>query len=179
MLIRILVVGVFVLGVTVTLIGQENRKELRHDEASSRAVLLLLAAQQDCPLRLERARFVQSEGGSRWGATYGVHNEGSKPIRSFSTMIVSSFGTGGTMDHFDTATRGLLMPGQSIDPINGKNAVIANSLSKHDVSDSRIKIIAVLMVGKIVFADGSIYDGEPTYRALQDYFQELDLQAKP
>jgi hypothetical protein len=94
-------------------------------------------------------------------------------------MIVTSLGTGGTLAHFDSSVRGLLMPGQALDPTNDRSAFVPSQLSGTMGLDSRIKIIAVLMVGKIVFTDGSIYDGEQTYKALQDYFQELEPRAKP
>ena len=138
-------------------------------------VALLIAAQPDCPLRMREAKFVESENGSRWGATYLVHNTGTKPIRSFSTMILSSFGTGGTLDHFDSASTGKpLLPNQTLKPTD--KAVLRDTPSQVVPAHSRIKMIAVIMVGRIVYTDGSVYDAEPEYKALRDYFASLDLE---
>lgn len=143
MLLRTMMAGVLLIALNVTLIGQQNRQEPRQDQSSATSVMLLLAAQLDCPLRFEQASFVQDQGGSRCSA------------------------------------RGVLLPDQTVNPASEIQLSVPRTLLKTPGRDSPVKVIVVLIVGKVVFTDGSFYDGEQTYKTLQDYFQELDLGSKP
>jgi hypothetical protein len=146
--------------------------------APAQTIFLTVAAQPECPLKIENARMLLSVDGGPTFYTYQLVNRGHKPIHYFT---VSAW-PGGTLSNpppWDgRITTRLLMPGRSVagtdklDP--GMEIVpLTSELRTKLKLDGIMKAVVVLMVDQIRYADGSVYDNRPTLESLGAYFEKV------
>ncbi len=162
------------LSLTPSVLGQTSAPTSL-DVPEDSNVLLLVLAPKECPLVIKNAEYVEKDRGNWWGASYEVKNGGSKSIRSFTTLILTSFGTGGTLGHFNPEKP--FLPGNTLlagDGFAGQPIRLAPVHERAGVK-SDLRAIVVLMIGKIVFSDGSVYDNEQSFKKLQAYFEARDI----
>jgi hypothetical protein len=141
-------------------------------------ILLVVASQSDCPIQFENARLILSAVDGEWGVTGQVRNRGTKSIRHFTSVIWVSLGTGGTLGGSDWSsgkvTRELFMPGQIVN-LNSEGEIVPLSEKLREKLKLRgpMQAVAVLMVERVVFDDGTIYSEESTSKALRKYFEKV------
>ena len=163
--------------VSVKVSGQEARsKEKRRAViVPPDIVLTVIAPQADCPLQLTKAMHVgYLDGGG--GGTYQLLNRGSKPIRTYTVAELTSAGTGNVVErrHAEGARGALLLPGQTA-PQPGEETEIEIVPLTDELRDKlklrgSMKAVAVFMIVRIEFGDGTVYSDEQTFKALQAYF---------
>lgn len=137
--------------------------------------LVTVAFQPNSPILFENAQwYVGVEGGRFY--SYDVRNRGNKPIR----WIAVGDSTGNRWSWGITPGEQPIRTGDLI-PSWGKHPA-TEIVSLTDELRQRLKLhgamrgITVLMVIRVEFADGTVYDEEPVYKALLTYIE--NLQAK-
>jgi hypothetical protein len=160
-------------------LGQDPRaSKQRYVSVPAENILLVVAAQPDCPLQMLDSKLLMSADNGEWGVTGLVHNRGGKPIRYFRTSIWTSMGTGGTLNGSDWSSGklsgNLIMPGQTVrENCEGQITSLTTELREKLKLTGPMRAVAVLIVERIVFDDGSVYSDESTSQALQKYFETI------
>jgi hypothetical protein len=137
-------------------------------------VLPVVASQSDCPLKLEDVVLVDilNEG---MEAQYRVRNTGTKPIRSYTIGAWNSVGTGWFSGGGIKLGNRLLLPGQTYTQFKGryKPEIVPLTDELRDKLKLRgpMQAVVVLMITEVVFEDGTVYDANTTYEALQAHFK--------
>jgi hypothetical protein len=168
---------VLVLGAISTALGQQvaPQSENRYVVVPQDTILLVMASQPDCPLKLQNARLLTSATGSgAWGASYELRNDGTKPIKTFTAVMWTSYGTGGTLSQPKNLGETLIMPGQTVKGGDEEIIPLTNEMRHKLNLEGRMKAIVVLMIESIKFADGSEYSDETLSQAVLTYFQHAD-----
>ena len=166
------VTALLVLVLALPIQGQEaNGDRKRFVVVPPENLLLVVASQPDCALAFDNAQLLTSaDGDGTWGATYQLRNRGTKPIKTFTAALWTSWATGGTLRPKGKVKSGLLLPGQTVQGDKDTIVNLTDSLREKLNLGGPMRAIAVLMIEKIEFADGSIYDARTTSQALLDYF---------
>ena len=163
-------------------LGQEARRSEQHQYviAPAENILVAIAAQPECPLKIEGAQLLISTDGGQPIYRYTLVNRGSKSIRYFTVVAWSSQGTGGTLGGpppWDGRVQSrLLQSGESVDV--GQNRVdevaLTPALRERLNLNAGLQMLTVLLVDQITFGDGSKYDALKTSKSLIDYFSQLE-----
>lgn len=143
--------------------------------------LAVIASQPDCPMRFEEVKFVRGvNGGER--IVLRLRNSGTKPVSSVTFAMSTSHGGAWMSSWPERLTSELIMPGQIV-PLGEDESDIEIIPLTDDLRDKLklrgpMQAVAVFMIVRVKFADGSTYDDESTYKALQAYFDELAAKAQ-
>ena len=136
--------------------------------------LVTIAYQPDCPLHFEDVKFLAGVNGG--GLTsYDLRNSGTKPIRKIT--IGDSRGSRWTWDvasEHGPVLAGQLFPRSKEDWI--EVIPMTSELRDKLKLQGPMQNVLILMVIRVEFMDGTFYDDEPTYKAMQSYMD--DVQAK-
>ena len=148
--------------------------ESKYVEAPREIVLQVIAVQPGCPIKFEDVRhFVGVEGGG--SNSYQLRNIGTKPIRS---ITVAS--TTGAINTYSREKGVLVMPGQLVPDLIpvckgcGEREVIplTNELREKLKLKGTMQTIIVLMITNVEFIDGTKYNDEKTFNALNNLLEE-------
>ena len=175
---RALVILVF-LSFTLVTHAQESdsQRHRRYVVAPSESLLLVIASQPDSPLKFEDARLLTSANDDgAWGASYKLRNCGTKPIQTFTAVMWTSYGSGGTLGGPRRNENTLIMPGETVNGANDEIVPLTDELRDKLQLRGPMKAVVVLIVESVKFADGSVYNNEAVSRALLAYF--LDVSDK-
>jgi hypothetical protein len=138
-------------------------------------ILTVIAYQPECPLVFVKALPIHGvdEGVAQ---IYQVHNRGTKPIRSFIVATVTSVGAGSRWGETGERQREVLMPGQMYPRALEGNTLelvpLTEELRDRHKLRGPMKGIVTFMIVRVEFTDGSVYDAEPEYKALQTFYEE-------
>lgn len=140
-------------------------------------ILVTVASQLDCPLRIEDARFLLKADGSGYLIKYTVRNMSLKPIDFFTVVAWSSDGAGGTLRNPLFKSNELLMPGQTLESVKeGEDYEIIplmNQVRDKFKFEHKMETMFVLMVDHADFADGSTYKDGKTSESLLQFLGNL------
>jgi hypothetical protein len=156
----------------------QQTKPVRHVAVPREVILPVIASQPDSPLQFEDVRYLAQTDGDNAGFCFRLRNRGGKPVRGVSFAAVSP-GGGGWLDSWPRkVTSEVVMPGQVVPLSNESEQEVVVRLTD-EVRDKLklrgpMKVVTVLMVVRVKFADGSVYEDESTYKALQTYFEGLE-----
>lgn len=141
-------------------------------------VFLAIAAQPDCPLRIEDVQLLMLVDNGRARYRYKLSNKGDKPIHYFTVVAWTAEGTGGTLSGpppWDgRITDRLLFPGESVQvgqsdlPIVPLNSTLREKLKL----SGKLQTVVILLVDHITFADGSEYDARAKSESLADFLRD-------
>ncbi len=139
-------------------------------------VLVTVAAQPLCPIQFENIKYLAGVDGGR-SPSFTVRNKGNKPIRA-----ITVGGSDWTLEWSEKFTHTLLMPGGEAFSEKEEDDVeivpLSDELRNKLQLKGSMRSVLVLMVIRVEYADGSVYDAEPTYKALQKYTEMLtDIMA--
>ena len=140
-------------------------------------ILTVIAHQPDCPLQLTKALHIAYLGGGG-GEIHQVENRGAKAIRAYAVAELISTGTGNRVDDYragGTKSK-LLMPGQTSPHSAGTEVeliLLTDELRDKLKLRRPMKAVAVFMIVRVEFADGTEYNDEATFKALQAYFERV------
>lgn len=139
-------------------------------------IFLAIAAQPDCPLRIEEAQLLMPVDKGRARYRYKLTNKGNKPIHYFTVVAWTAEGTGGTLNGpppWDgRITDRLLYPGESVQvgqsdlPIVPLNSALREKLKL----SGKLQTVVILLVDHIRFADDSEYDARAVSQSVADFF---------
>jgi hypothetical protein len=139
-------------------------------------LFLAVAAQSDCPLRIEEAQLLIPVGKGRAHYRYKLLNKGDKPINYFTVVAWTAKGTGGTLSGpppWDGRITGrLLHPGESVQVGQSDLPIVplTSALREKTKLSGKLQTVIILLVDHITFADGSKYDAQATSKSLVDFF---------
>ena len=132
--------------------------------------LPVIAVQPGCPLQFENiVRLAGVEGGA--AVTYRLRNVGIKPIRKL--VVADSLGSIFT---WWSNSGELVMPGQLVPQAKDDRAEIlplSKGLSERLSLKGEMKGVVVLMVVSVEYSDGAKYDDEKTFKAMENFFENL------
>jgi hypothetical protein len=165
------------LGASSSLGQMRQSEKSRYIAAPIENIVLSVASQPDCPLKIEDAElFISLEGTNPPVYRYRLANHGQKAIRSFTVVAWASNATGGTLSGpalWDgRSTNRLLGPGQSVKSGRDQIEIVPWTREARDKLKVDKFLMVVLLVDHIRFADGSIYDGQSTSKAVLEYFEK-------
>jgi hypothetical protein len=164
-----------------TIQGQQKREDSRpprYVAVPSESILLVVASQPNCLLKIEDARLLVSVDGKNPPLyEYRLRNRGAKSISSYTIAARTSYDTGWSMER---ELKEILMPGQAFSP-DGKDypaeiVPLTDELRSKLNLRKPMKAIIVLMIEDVKFTDGSTYSDEQASLALQDYFQDINTE---
>jgi len=171
----LMIVCLMCLSATSTLAQESKLLDDSYIVAPAQDVFLAVAAQRDCPLRIEEAQLLMPVGQGRAYYQYKLTNKGAKPINYFTVVAWNAEGTGGTLSGpppWDgRVTDRLLNPGDSIwvgkdeHPIVPINPAVREKLKL----SGKLQTLVILLVDGITFADGSKYDAQAASKSLIDF----------
>lgn len=138
-------------------------------------MLLAVASQPAAPVRFENPKLLMSTDGSKLTVGYTLRNTGTKPIKYLTSVMWTSFATGGTLA--DSESTGLikntsLMPGQTVDHSVADIQLTETIKEKLRLNDP-LKAIIILMVQQVTFTDDTVYDDKATSSAVLRYFETV------
>ena len=114
----LIIVGVFCLTAVTSPAQRPTATDVSYVIVPAQDVFLAVAAQPDCPLRIEEAQLLMPVDQSRLRYRYKLSNKGDKPIHYFTVVAWNAEGAGGTLSGpppWDgRITDRLLYPGESV-----------------------------------------------------------------
>ena len=172
----LIIVGLLCLSVATVSAQRPTAVDVSYVVVPAQDVFLAVAAQPDCPLRIEEAQLLMSVDKGRGHYRYKLSNKGDKPIHYFTVVAWNAEGTGGTLSGpppWDgRITDRLLYPGESVQvgqsdlPIVPLNSTLREKLKL----SGKLQTVVILLVDHITFADGSEYDARAASKSLIDFF---------
>lgn len=134
--------------------------------------LPVIAYQPDSPLQIEDVKLFQYVTGGGGTQSYKVRHKGTKPIRSYT---IGAWNTAGTGWEVERRGDGDLLPGQVATPTGYEVEVVELTDSIRNKLNLRgeMQAIWVFMVTRVEYADGSVYDSEPAYKALKTHLEKI------
>ncbi len=154
--------------------AQQVKTKSKYVVAPSENTLLTVASQPESALVIEDAKLLLNIDRS-WDFkfSYKLHNRGSKPIRAFTIHFWTSESSGGTLGH--PMEHGPIAPGEKAEFSLEKQQTFVLPLTDELREKLKVglpmKLVVILMVENVEFADGSQFSDEKTLRALRDYFE--------
>jgi hypothetical protein len=159
---------VFICSVLIT----NGQTRFRHDKSKfvvvpPEQILVTVAAQPGSPLQFEEVRYLANINGGG-SPSFLVRNQSTKPIRSFTVG-----GVDWTMSWSEQFTHRLLMPGERAESDDVEIVKLSDPLRDKLNLKGPMRSILVLMTVKVEFADGTVFNAEPTYKALEAFSERL------
>lgn len=171
----LLLVLLFAFSATIYAQEKPKQEKPRYAVIPPTDVMLTIAAQPDSPLQLENARLLYNLSTKHISYSYDLRNRGIKPIVGYISEAWRLNGTGGTLSNDWSDTNSILLSGQtSPDDLDEKQIVpLTKELREELKLRSEMKMLIVLVVRDVFFADGSKYDGNKATDALMKYFEKI------
>jgi hypothetical protein len=133
-------------------------------------VLVAIASQSDCPLKIQGAIFLLRADQPGVLIKYNVKNLAKKPVSSFHIGIFEYSGTGGTRAIIPQRE---LMPGEVLESAKeGSDYVLVAmtpAIREKLKPENEMQALYILFVEKVFFADGSTYADEGVLKALSSF----------
>lgn len=149
--------------------GQQVEQKEKYAAVPSEQALITVVHQQDCPLQFEEAKCLISLDG-HLVPSYYLRNQGAKPIRSFT---VGSPGSTWTWSY--EASGKLMVPGQRVPDLEENSEIVPLTKELRDKLKLHgpMKTLIVLMVIRVEYADGSMYNAESAFSSMEMYLSDL------
>jgi hypothetical protein len=139
-------------------------------------VVLAVASQPDCPLRIDNSRLLYNVTSNRLEYEYDIRNEGKKVISGFLTEAWHLNGTGGTLHDDWNDKRQLLLPGQSFRSDEYKDSTFVpytKEIREKLKIGKETRMLILLVVREVWFGDGTKYDGNKDVDMIKGLFEKL------
>jgi len=165
---------VWLCGLCITNGQQGDSQKERYVVLPADQGLLAIAYQPDCPLQFENAKLLRKVNGP-WAQTFSLTNRGTKAIRAFS--IGTSTGSEWTWEAIDPDH--YIVPQQTVpdrERLKVETLPLTDELRDSLNIRGRMKGVVVLMVARVKYADGTTYDAQSAFTAMQEYFEEVYLR---
>jgi hypothetical protein len=149
----------------------KNSQKAQYVKVPAEKVTVAVAQQPDSPLRIEEAAFLLRVDQPGMMLQYTVRNVSPKPVRLFISDRWNTEGVGGTLNLWDAKAkrRDFLQPGEALQPsTEGKDIQIVpltNDLRRSLLKDKE-RVIYILVINRVEFADGSIFEDSATSAAI-------------
>ena len=169
--------------VAVVLVSSTGMSMAQKSEKSKAVVipneiyLVSIAAQPDCPIRIEKAVMAKMLDGTE-RPFYEARNIGNKPITFYQVDAVGSDGGGISAIWPYKRTQVSVLPGE-ISPSNINDGSVEfvplteELKNKLKLNTGKLSAIVVFMVVKVEFQDGTTYDVTHLVDNLEEYVRKL------
>ena len=136
--------------------------------------LISVAVQPGCPISFENVRLLARLGGGG-GVDFRMRNVGAKPIRSISYANWNTFGNGGWSGWPGKITDGPVLPGQLVPAADSHSEIIplTDPLRNKMKLGGSMKAIIVLMIRRVEYADGSVYEDQAQVERLRALMEKV------
>lgn len=139
-------------------------------------VVLAVASQPDCPLRLDNARLLYNVTSNRLEYDYDIRNDGKKSIARFITEAWHLNGSGGTLHDDWNDKRQLLLSGQAFRSEEYKDSKFVpytKEMREKFKIGKETRMLILLVVREVLFSDGTEYDGNEDVERIRGLFEKL------
>ena len=136
--------------------------------------------QPGCPLEYKKAIVLHNIDGGGINL-YQLQNRSNKPIQSYMVSIITSYATGTEVKFTAKNSDDYILPGQIFPQREiGSLKVIplSEELRKKTNVNGTMKAIAIFMVVRVEFSDGSSYSDEAVYNSLKAFFDKNSIVSK-
>jgi hypothetical protein len=137
---------------------------------SSKQEIVLIASQPSAPVRIDSATLVSSPNHDKWTLRFELTNTGTKPVRRVIPGLWTSLATGGTLE--PQPLTGDLQPGAVV-KINSTQASHIGTPTSDPPAQTFPRVLFVLSIEEVTFADGTRYSDNSTSKALMKYFESI------
>ena len=164
----------FLILISSATLGQEKRNKAKAVIIPSEIYMPTIVAQPDCPLRIEKA-FVGKMLDGTEQMFFQARNTGSKPIVSFQINMMGTNGGGQTSLFPYERTQTSIAPGAVAPPGLKEDSVefvpLTEDLKQKLRLTGKMRVIALFMVLKVEFQDGTTYDATPLLDSLEEHLR--------
>jgi hypothetical protein len=158
-----------------------KKEQFRCFVEPSDIILTVIAYQPDCPLEFVKALPIHGVDGGV-AQIYQVRNRGAKAIRSFVVCTVTSVGAGSRWGATGKPLREALMPSQLyprlLEGDTYQIVPLTEELRERHSLRGPMKGVVTFIVAHVEFTDGSAYDAEREYTALQTFYEEQSRSSR-
>ncbi len=145
-------------------------------------ILPVIAVQPDCPLKFENVKVLYDLD---WGManSFELRNRGTKPIRDYTIVWYTSYGDGSIGHRSREDLDNIVLPGALVSRSGQKFEVeivpLTDEMRRKFKLDKWQYGIAVYMVARVEYADGTVYNNEAAAKALEAYCDRLSKLYEP
>lgn len=156
-------------------LAQEKRNKTKAVVIPSEIYLPTIVAQPECPLKIEKAFVAKTLDGTE-EMFFQARNTGSKPITFFQIYMIGSNGGGQSSIFPYDRTQTSVPPGAVAPPGLKEDSVEFVPLTedlkrKLRLTPGKMRVIALFMVVKVQFQDGTTYDATPLLDSLEEHLK--------
>ena len=155
-----------------------SQGRIKYETVPDHMALVAIASQTNSPLKIEDATFLKRTDQPGGLIKYRLRNVSSKPIQFVSVMIQYSSGGGGNSTPMPRVKK-FLLPNETLEsvsePVNYEIVGVYRPAQKSSASEE-LKILCILLVDKVQFTDGSVYEAPKTLDALFRFFRDFCYQ---
>ena len=152
-----------------------SQGKIKYETVPDDMVLVAIASQTNCPLKIEDATFLKRTDQPGVLIKYRLRNVSNRSIEFVSLMIQYSSGSGGNSTPMPRVKK-ILLPNETLEsvsePIDYEIVGVYRPDQKSSASEE-LKTLCILLVEKVEFTDGSVYQAPKTVDALFRFFQDL------
>jgi hypothetical protein len=166
---------------SLAVFGQKNSDEAKNPQYAripSEEVLVAIAAQPNCPVRIEEAEFLLNGEGHGYLIKYRARNMSTRQVTFFSVVAWNATGSGGTVGNPLFTSNLVLSPGDTVDSQKeGKDYEVvpmSDAIREKLRPRNEMKTFYILLVDKVVFADGTTYEGKKLSESLTSFLDKGD-----
>jgi hypothetical protein len=171
---------------SVIVVGQDSATVSSAPAKTGKAVVItrdivlpVSVHQPNCPLKLEFATMHgYLDGGSIELSRF--RNQGTKFITKYKIAWLAPGGGGGSMEGRDTIAPGFTYGDEddAKDPFHAEMIPLTNELKESLKIGKGLQGLIYYMVVRLEYDDGSTFDDEATYKALEKYLEKIELPQK-
>ena len=159
-------------------LSQEVKRKTKAVVIPSDIYLPTVVAQPDCPLKIEKAFVGKTLDGTEQ-MFFQARNVGSKPIAFFQVDMVGSNGGGQSSFFPYERTQTTVAPGTIAPPGLKEDSVEFVPLTeelkqKLHLTPGKMKVIALFIVLRVQFQDGTTYDATSLLDSLQEHLRMFE-----
>jgi len=141
-------------------------------------VLPVVVDQPGCPMRLEKVSFVSLLEGGSGDVEYSFKYTGAKPLQSYTIAWLTIGGAGAVFTYKAKNAAEEIQSNESIpklhpDPARVENVSLTDEIRRKLKLDGPLQGIAILMIVRLDYADGTGYNDESIYKELVEYLGNL------
>lgn len=146
----------------------------KYETVPNHVVLVAIASQANCPLKIEDAIFLKRVDQRGVLFKYRLRNVSNKPIEWVSVTIRYSSGSGGNSTPMPRVKK-VLLPNETLEAVSEPIDYEIVGVYKPDQKTSSsegLKNLCILLVDKVLFTDGSVYEDAKTLDALDRFLED-------
>ncbi len=146
----------------------------KYETVPSHVALVAIASQANCPLKIEGATFLKRVDQPGGLIKYRLRNVSNKPIEWVSVTIRYASGSGGNATAMPRVKK-VLLPNETLEaasePVDFEIVGVYKPDQKPSSSEG-LKTLCILLVDKVLFTDGSVYEDPKTLDALDRFLED-------